>query len=132
MFRLLLIENEESLREWYSEELREEGYEVIPVANAQDAFAKIKEENFHLAIVDIKMPGMDGLELLSRIISEKKRIPVIINTAYPRYKDDFMSWAADAYVVKSSDLSELKDAVRKVLARYYGEDEVGERKDERK
>ncbi|MBC7188651.1 response regulator [Candidatus Aerophobetes bacterium] len=124
MFRFLLVENEDSLRDFYTEELREEGYEIVSVANAQDALTKIKEENFHLAIVDIKMPGMDGLELLSRIVSEKRRIPVIINTAYPRYKDDFMSWAADAYVVKSSDLSELKDAVRKVLARYYGENEV--------
>jgi len=61
------------------------------------------------------MPAMDGLEALGRILGLKKDIPVILNTAYSNYKDDFMSWAADAYVVKSSDLTQLKTTIREVL-----------------
>jgi len=55
-------------------------------------------------------------EAMGRILSANKEVPVIINTAYSNYKDSFMSWAADAYIVKSSDLSELKGKIKEVLA----------------
>jgi two-component SAPR family response regulator len=58
---------------------------------------------------------MDGLEAIGKIIELNKNIPIIINSAYSTYKDDFMSWAADAYVVKSSDLTQLKKTIRVVL-----------------
>jgi DNA-binding response OmpR family regulator len=62
------------------------------------------------------MPKMDGIEAMGKILSKNKEIPIIINTAYSNYKDSFMSWAADAYIVKTSDLSELKDKIKEVLA----------------
>jgi DNA-binding response OmpR family regulator len=46
------------------------------------------------------MPGMDGIEALGKILGKDKTIPVIINTACGTYKDNFMTWSADAYVVK--------------------------------
>ncbi|MDP6433176.1 MAG: response regulator, partial [Candidatus Scalindua sp.] len=58
-----------------------------------------------------------GIEAMGRILGKKKEIPVIINTAYSNYKDSFMSWAADAYIVKTSDLSELKEKIKEVLAK---------------
>ena len=61
------------------------------------------------------MPGMDGIEALGRILGQDNTLPVILNTAYSSYKDNFMSWSADAYVVKSSDLTELKAEIRKAL-----------------
>jgi two-component SAPR family response regulator len=61
------------------------------------------------------MPKMDGLEAIGKIIELNKSIPIIINTAYSTYKDDFMSWAADAYVVKSYDLDSLKSTIKEVL-----------------
>ncbi len=60
---------------------------------------------------------MEGIETMGRILSKNKEIPIIINTAYSNYKDNFMSWVADAYIVKSSDLSELKNTVQEVLAK---------------
>jgi CheY-like chemotaxis protein len=65
--------------------------------------------------MDINMPKMDGIEAMGKILSEHKRIPIIINTAYSSYKDDFMSWSADAYIIKSSDLKELKDKIKELL-----------------
>jgi CheY-like chemotaxis protein len=62
------------------------------------------------------MPVMDGIETLARIIRDHREVPTILNTAYSSYRDDFMSWGADAYVVKSADLGELKPKVRKILA----------------
>ncbi len=69
-------------------------------------------------VLDVAMPGVDGIETLGRILAENNRIPVLLHTAYATYKDNFMAWSADAYVVKSSDLSELKAEVRRVLAKH--------------
>jgi CheY-like chemotaxis protein len=66
-------------------------------------------------ILDISMPGMDGIEVLGKVLSVDNTIPVILNTAYANYKDNFLTWAADAYVVKSSDLGELKRAIAVAL-----------------
>jgi CheY-like chemotaxis protein len=61
------------------------------------------------------MPGMDGLEALPRMLGMKEHLRVILNTAYSHYQDSFMSWAADAYIVKSFDLSELMDKVQELI-----------------
>ena len=58
---------------------------------------------------------MDGLETLPRILGIKEGLPVIMNTAYSQYQDSFMSWAADAYIVKSSDLTELKEKIKELI-----------------
>jgi len=68
-----------------------------------------------LIVLDIVMPVMDGMETLGRIVGKERKIPIILNTSYPGYRDDFMSWAADAYVTKSSDLTQLKDTIKKLL-----------------
>jgi CheY-like chemotaxis protein len=96
------------------EELEEEGYKVIIATNAREALKIVEAEPLDLVILDIRMPGMDGLEALPRILGLKEALPVILNTAYSQYQESFMSWAADAYVVKSSDLSELKEKVREL------------------
>ena len=70
-----------------------------------------------MVVLDIAMPGMDGIETLGRVLSKDNRLPVILHTAYATYKDNFMTWSADAYVVKSSDLSELKSEISRVLAK---------------
>jgi len=119
MYRLLVVEDKGPLRSWYMEELGEEGYEVTGVATAQEALDKIRKGSIDLVILDIKMPGMNGLELLGKALGEQRKIPFIINTAYSHYKDNFLSWAAEAYVVKSSNLDELKDSIRKVLRKFY-------------
>lgn len=113
--KILLIDDEEHILMLYQQELLEEGYEVHTAQNAREGIDKIKSEVFDLVVMDIRMPAMDGLEALGRILGLKKDIPIILNTAYPSYKDDFMSWAADAYVVKSSDLTQLKTTIREVL-----------------
>ena len=65
--------------------------------------------------MDISMPGMDGIEAMSRMLSRDHKLPIILNTAYATYKDNFRAWSADAYIVKTSDLSELKNAIVEVL-----------------
>jgi len=116
MSRILIAEDEERLRTLYKEELEEDGYEVLVAANGQEALDLFHRERPDLVILDIRMPGMDGLEVMGIMLSEKNEIPVILHTAFSTYQDDFHSWAADAYVVKSSDLAELKGEIQRLLA----------------
>jgi DNA-binding NarL/FixJ family response regulator len=62
---------------------------------------------------------MDGIEAIGKIVARHKRMPVIIHTAYSIHRDDFRAWAADAYVLKSSDLTGLKQRLRKVLEKAH-------------
>ncbi len=115
MKRLLIVEDEEVLALLYKEELEREGYEVIAVGDADAALRALREGTFDLVVTDIRMPGRDGIELITQILGLRRDIPIIINSAYQSYKDDFMTWAADAYVVKSASLDELKTRIRERL-----------------
>ena len=117
MATILVVEDDKNQRLLYEQELRLEGYEVVTASDGKDALERIQEQLPDLIIMDINMPKMDGIETMGKILGKNKEIPVIINTAYSNYKDNFMSWAADAYVVKSSDLLELKNTVKEVLAK---------------
>jgi CheY-like chemotaxis protein len=113
--KILVVEDDESQRLLYRDELTEAGYEVLLAANGKEALKRLVEAKPDLIILDIIMPEMDGMEVLGRIIREYRDIPIILNTAYSSYRDDFMGWAADRFVVKSADLAELKQKVRQIL-----------------
>jgi len=113
--KILVVEDEESLRLLYEEELKSEGYEVLTAGNGREAIELLETEKPDLILLDIVMPVMDGMEALGRIVGKERRIPIILNTSYSGYRQDFMSWAADAYVTKSADLSELKKKIRELL-----------------
>jgi CheY-like chemotaxis protein len=115
MKTVLVADDEVSIRKLYQRELQREGYNVVFATSGQEAIQKARESTPDLVIMDIRMPGMDGLEAMGRILEENNQVPVVINTAFSAYKDSFLSWCADAYVTKSSDLTELKDAVRSLL-----------------
>jgi two-component SAPR family response regulator len=68
-------------------------------------------------VLDIKLKNESGLELLQQIVKDRHEMPVILCTAFSCYKDDFSAWLADGYVVKSSDPQELKDEIKRVLAK---------------
>ena len=88
---------------------------MILAANGREALKQRDMAKPDLIILDIVMPVMDGMETLGRIIRDHREVPTILNTTYSSYRDDFMSWGADAYVVKSADLGELKAKVREIL-----------------
>ena len=116
MARLLVVEDERSLRELYQLELEADGHEIVLAKDGIEAIEIVEESPPDLIIMDIRMPRMDGLEAMGKILDRHKKIPVVINTAYQGYKDNFLSWNADAYVVKSSDMSELKTMISDILA----------------
>ncbi len=116
MKSILIVEDEWNLRLLYSQEFNSEGYEVVAVPDGQSAREQVRLRKFDLAIVDVKLEGESGLEVLRDIMTEDRQLRVILNSAYSSFMSDFTSWSADAYLVKSSDLSELKSKVRELTA----------------
>jgi len=119
MAKLLVVDDEANIRLLYSQELSDEGYQVVTAGSALEAVEKLESDSFDLAVIDIKLKNESGIELLQRIVKERHTIPVILCTAFSCYKDDFSAWLADGYVVKSSDLQELKDEIARVLAKRH-------------
>lgn len=115
MKKILVADDEMAIRLLYSEELKEEGYEVYTAANGREALEIIDTVPLDLVILDIKMPEMDGIEALRQIKERKPDLPVLLSTAYGEYKQDFATWASDDYLVKSSDLEDLKNSVKRHL-----------------
>lgn len=115
--KILVVDDEEGLRLLYKEELEDEGWEVELAASGEESMEKLEKDSIDLVLLDIKMPGMDGVEVLRKVKEKWKDLPVILCTAYPHYKHDFGTWASDAYVIKSSDLTELKQTVRDILGK---------------
>ena len=115
MSKILVVEDDTNQALLFQEELEAEGYEIVVASNGRDAIEMADKIVPDLVVMDISMPGMDGIEAMGRILSEHNKLPVILNTAYASYKDNFLSWSADAYVIKSSDLTELKETIAKLL-----------------
>jgi DNA-binding NtrC family response regulator len=117
MTKLLVVDDEKNIRRLYESELKREGYEVETAESAEEALELIEKAPPDLVVLDIRLEGMDGIDCLRTIMEKRRDLPVILNSAYSTYKQDFASWMADAYVVKSADLTELKQKVREVLAK---------------
>jgi len=115
MNKILIVDDEEVIRMLYSEELEDEGYNMITTGSGRGLVELIKRERPELIILDIKMAEHDGLDLLQDIRKEFYNIPVILCSAYSSFKGDLKSIAADYYVVKSADLDELKQKVKMAL-----------------
>lgn len=125
MSRLLVVDDEANIRILYSEELADEGYEVVTAANTQEAIEKLQQTAFDLVVLDIKLKNENGIELLQKIVRERHDMPVILCSAFSCYKDDFSAWLADGYIVKSGDLTELKQEIARVLAKKAQKARIG-------
>jgi DNA-binding response OmpR family regulator len=117
MKTLLIVEDDPNLRLLYEEEFREEGYHVLTAASGEEALEIARRSKVAGVVLDIRLGGMDGLEVMRRLLDVSPDTVVVLNSAYPSFKSNFASWGAERYVVKSSNLRELKQAVHDALFR---------------
>ena len=115
--KILFVEDEKNLLLLYKKEFEKENYEILTATSAEEGLEILeKNPDIDVVVLDIKMKGMSGLEALARIARTRKNIGLILATAYSSFQEDFTSWLADAYIVKSPDfISELKQEIKRVL-----------------
>jgi len=114
--KLLVVDDDINIQRLYKEELEEEGYDVIVAGTGKDALELFKKEEPDIVTLDILMPDIDGISLLRKMKEINPKVPIIMSTAYD-YRDDFAVWASEAYLVKSSDLGELKKTIKELIDR---------------
>ena len=114
--RILLVEDNELQRMLYREELEQEGYDVDIALDGDNALAKVENEQPDLIVLDIELPNRDGIETMRKLLEDYPNLPVILNSAYAHYKSNFISWGAQAYLIKSSDTSQLVSEVNRLMA----------------
>ncbi len=119
MHKIVLVEDEASLAETVAFNLREEGYDVITVADGAQALDVIMRERPDLVLLDVMLPGMDGLEVCRRLRRQSDEVPVIMLTARAREIDKVVGLevGADDYVTKPFGMMELVARVRAALRR---------------
>jgi DNA-binding NtrC family response regulator len=117
--RILVVDDEESMRDSLSEWLREDGYEVESVESGEEAIEKVKKSKWTAALVDLKMPGMDGIETMREIKKLDKDLPVIIITAYATVDTAVtaMKEGAYDYIVKPFNPEEISMMLGKLVER---------------
>ncbi len=123
MAKILIVDDEEHIRLLYKVELEDEGYEVATAADGHRLLEKIEEEKPDLIVLDIKMAGYNGLDLLQEIRNQYYNLPVILCSAYDTFKRDIKSIAADSYVVKSSDMTKLKKTISRAIEGHIAHNE---------
>lgn len=115
MYQILVVEDEPNLLRLYQKELEEEGFKVLTATDGEQAINLTKRTLPDLVVLDIKINKVQGLEVLKQIKTFDSKISVILNSAYTTFKADFSCWMADAFIIKSSDLSELKRRIKELL-----------------
>src|SRR5438093_9762026 len=115
--KILVVDDEQSMAQFLGIVLRKEGYHVVTANNGRDALDKVKAENFNVVITDIKMPGMDGIQLLQGVKKHDPSLPVVIMTAYAAHQSaiDAVNLGAFQYLIKNAKNDEIKLVVRNAI-----------------
>ena len=115
--KILVVDDEQSMTQFLGIVLRKEGYQVASASNGKDALEKVRGESFDAVITDIRMPGMDGIQLLEGIKKLDPTLPVVIMTAYASQQSaiDAVNLGAFQYLIKNAKNEEIKLVVRNAI-----------------
>jgi CheY-like chemotaxis protein len=119
--KILVIDDEPVIRQFVSRVLSEEGHEVEAVGNAEDALKRIESKRYSLILLDIKMPGISGIELYKQFQeiapSLKKRVVFITGDVMGKRTTDFLAKTKAPYMMKPFEAEQLKTGINRILAR---------------
>jgi two-component system response regulator MprA len=122
--RVLIVDDDRSLREALRRALVLGGYDTVSAANGKEALAQVAESTPDALVLDIGLPDVDGLEVCRRLRDAGNRVPVLMLTARDAIEDriDGLDAGADDYLVKPFDVGELKARLRALLRRRAGDE----------
>jgi two-component system response regulator (stage 0 sporulation protein F) len=115
--KLLVVDDQEGIRRLLSETFSLLGYEVETAASGNEALEIIEQDNFKLALVDMKMPGMNGINTIERLLEIRQDLKAILMTGYGDFElsEEKSTAKIDAVIKKPFDLEEIKELIEKVI-----------------
>ncbi|WP_075529015.1 response regulator [Sporosarcina ureilytica] len=118
MKNVLIVDDQQGIRLLLKELFKKEGYGTKLAANGGEALQQVKQEQPDCILLDMKMPGMDGIDVLKQLKREWPEIPVIMMTAYEELKliEQALEIGAEKYFTKPFDIFEVRDAVNLLFA----------------
>ena len=131
--RILIVDDDENIRKVLKAILTDEGYAVESVGTAKEGIVKTEKSYYNLALIDVRLPDMEGVELLSKMRETKPKMRKIIITGYPTLQNavSAVNEGADAYVIKPFDVEKILETIREQLKkqkeeRSYSEEKIAE------
>ena len=131
--RILIIDDEESIRKSLAAVLEENGYLVDTAENGREAIKKSETKIYNLALIDLRLPDMDGIELLTAMRETTPKMAKIVITGYPSLENaiEAVNRGADGYIVKPYTMDDILRKIKEHLqrqqeARKYSEEKVKE------
>jgi DNA-binding response OmpR family regulator len=123
--RILIVDDETNVRLNFRRTLETEGHEIFEASSGEEAVQSLSEHAFALAILDIRMAGMDGLELLAKMRESGIKVPAMIVTAYSDVPNAVkaMKLGAIDFLQKPLRPEDLRSIVTEILKRHTGQDE---------
>lgn len=127
--RILIIDDDEDIRKVLTEILRDEGYCVDSAETGRQAVRKTERQFYNLALIDIKLPDIDGVKLLTKIRETKPKTRKIIITGYPTLKNtvEALNKGADAYIIKPLNIDKTLATIKEQLEKQKEEQEMTEK-----
>ncbi len=128
--RILIVDDDENIRKVLATILEDEGYNVDLVENAKKAIEKTKRNFYNLALIDIRLPDMEGTELLTKVKDSTPKMRKIIITGYPTLQNaiEAVNKGADAYVLKPFDMEKVLRTIKEQLKMQYEEKRYNQEK----
>ena len=117
MRKILIIDDQPGIRLLLNEVFKKEGYAPLLAANGTEALKIAEEEQVDCVLLDMKIPGMNGLEILQHLKAKNERMPVIMMTAYGEQEliDEAMKLGASNYFTKPFNIFEVLGEVNGIL-----------------
>jgi DNA-binding NtrC family response regulator len=128
--RILIVDDDENIRKVLETILADEGYSVETAENAKKSIEKSEHTFFNLALIDVRLPDMEGIELLSKLRNTKPKMRKIIVTGYPTLQNAIaaVNKGADAYVMKPFDVEKILQTIKEQLKKQEEEKSFSEEK----
>jgi DNA-binding NtrC family response regulator len=128
--RILIIDDDENIRKVLTTILEDEGYDVESVDTAKKAIERTRRKFYNLALIDIRLPDMEGIELLTRMKNTTPKIRKIIITGYPTLQNavEAVNRGADAYILKPFDMEKVLEEIEDQLKKQHEEKRYSQKK----